>query len=327
MSFMSLCFSNPCYLSLKNKQLFVKLIKENEELSVPLDNVASIVLDNAQITLTSQLLSKLSELGIALFTVDSKHIPNGCMNSFLNHIRTSATAFKQIELAKPFKKNIWKEIVSQKIHNQGYVLERYNEEKGKYLQKLALNVKSGDSENLESVAARVYFLNLFGKKFTRDQENKINSLLNYGYTVLRGYVARFVASKGLIPCFGVFHRSTYNSFNLADDLIEPFRPIIDMHVAEYVLKNNSNTHELTVEDKKYILDLMNTKCVIDNENTTLSNAIALMCDSFVRAMDSKDYKLISKVKINATIWVSKVYVSFCNVWFTSFNKVSKVKSN
>ncbi len=299
MSFTSVCFSNPCVLRIKHNQLCVKLKTEDEEIIVPLHNIASVLLDNTDILITSSVLSKCAELGIALFTVDNRHTPNGVLHGFADNFKHANIAERQINATKPFKNNIWKHIVKQKIYNQGEVLCLHNLKIGENIKMLSGDVKSGDSTYLESYVAKIYFKALFGKEFTRNKDIKMNSMLNYGYAILRGCIARTVASKGLLPSLGVFHSSNVNSFNLADDMIEPFRPILDYYVLQYIENYKDTEQESTLKpiEKKHLLDCLNYSCKINESSTSILTAIEQFVESFVRCIIAKDYKNLSTIYI------------------------------
>lgn len=198
MSWRSIIISHPSKLSLKNNQL---CIQQEEVWNVPLEDVSAIVLESQQILITEGLLSKFCENNIIVYICDSKHIPNGYVLPYYQHSRNLKILKEQIILSEPFKKRCWQKIIKQKITNQAYVLRcvgKYDiEEK---MMKMVQNVDSGDPKNIEGQAAKLYFENLFARGFNRNHDNIFNACLDYGYTIIRGAIARSIAQYGYIPC-------------------------------------------------------------------------------------------------------------------------------
>ena len=176
-----------------------------DRIQVPLEDITVIVIETNQASVTTALLSQIAEKNIALFSCDSFHMPNGCFIPFHQHSRLSQVAHLQRDMKLPLKKQIWQKIISQKITNQSKLLHFF-EKDNMPLEVLKEKVKSGDSENLEALAARRYWQILF-KDFLRDQKalDPRNIALNYGYAIIRGAVARSLVAYGLLPTFGVFH--------------------------------------------------------------------------------------------------------------------------
>lgn len=285
MSWRVLNISNPCKLSVKNSQLLHEP-QEGGATTLPLEDISVIILENSQIILTNYLLAQLAEYNIVLFSCDSKHIPAGTYIPFCQHSRNAEVAFLQSEWSEPFKKRIWQQIIKQKIINQSSVLESlkgYNE-----LSYLVDKVQSGDSTNVESFSARIYWNTLFDD-FKRHNEDKKNSALNYGYAILRGIIARFIAATGFIPCFGLHHSNNLNAFNLADDIIEPFRPFVDKTVFKIFEDQEYEDENLSKEDKIKLLQILNQQCIYKGEQISLLKACEKVCFSLVNSTKAKDY--------------------------------------
>ncbi len=278
--------SKPCRLSMKNRQLVYEP-KGESTITVPLEDITVIVLENNASSLSSALLSHIAESNIALFTCDNYHMPNGLFTPFHQHSRLSQIAHIQVEMKLPLKKQIWQKIITQKISNQAGVL-RYFDKEDFQVKILEAKVKSGDSENLEALAARRYWSLLFND-FTRDQKalDARNIALNYGYAILRGVVARSLVAYGLLPTFGVFHRSELNAYNLADDIIEPLRPMVDMVVKKLELEDALDVY-LGVETKTALLNVLVMEMVVNDENVLVLNVCDIMAQSFVKAMKLSD---------------------------------------
>jgi CRISPR-associated protein Cas1 len=204
----------------------------------------------------------------------------------------------QIDASLPFRKNIWKQIVEMKLINQAKSLELCKKASlaGKFI-KIAKTVKSGDSTNREAYGARLYWKELFGKDFIRDRDaDGINAMLNYGYAVLRASVVRALCSAGLLPSFGIFHDNKLNPFCLADDFLEPWRPLVDVVVFQF---SKENIAELKPEIKKRLADILWVKLKTIEGNSPLFQAVHYMCSSFTHALGSK------KAEIDIPVWEGK----------------------
>jgi len=232
-SWRSVVISNPARLRVKNYALTIQ--QGDQEVSVPLEDIAAVVIDNNQVTLTASVISKCAEQGIALITVNEKHLPNGLLLPFTPHSRAYRMMAKQLAATQPMKKRLWQLITKRKIENQAAVLlNSGNERMSTRLISIAEKVKSGDKDNLESVAAHIYFPTLLGQSFTRHKEDMVNAMLDYGYSIIRSAIAKSLVSYGFLPAFGIHHHSEQNAFNLADDIIEPYRPIVDEKVIDII---------------------------------------------------------------------------------------------
>ena len=290
MAFYNLFVANDAHISVKNNQLKLKN-KEKEE-TYPIEDINSIVLENLQTNITTYTLSKLAQSKVVVYFCDEKHLPCAYLLPYYSHFSQSKTFETQINLPVPLRKNLWKEIVRHKIQNQNICLKLCGKKEmlTPYLKKL----KSDDASNMEAVSASVYFKELFGDKFTREQDNSINSALNYGYAIIRGAVARSIVGHGLLPFIGLKHSNTFNNYNLADDLMEVFRPYVDLCVFEnYDLKFN-------LDYKAMLYNLLNCDCEIGGAKYTLSYAIELFVQAFSLSLREKEMLLkfptLSKLK-------------------------------
>jgi CRISPR-associated protein Cas1 len=260
----TLYFENPAYLSLKNRQLVMKLpevenndtlsasFKENSVRTIPVEDIGVVILDHKQITITSGLLEALLENNTAVITCNSSRMPVGLMLPLEGNTTQSERFTAQIEASLPLKKQLWQQTVQAKIENQAAVLKLKNEGIEK-LRNVPIGnmlawvgqVKSGDSDNLEARAAAYYWANLF-PNFTRGQDGAPpNNLLNYGYAILRAVIARSLVASGLLPTFGIHHHNRYNAYCLADDIMEPYRPFVDKLVVEVFNEEIENGVALT----------------------------------------------------------------------------------
>ena len=224
----TLVFSSPMQLSLRNAQL-VASIKEapNEQRTVPIEDIGMVMIENQMVSITMPLLNALVDGGVAVILCDARGMPHAMMQNMDGNNLQGACLRNQIAVGEVMRKQLWKQIIESKIKNQAALLDKVHGT-GDVLKPYYTNVKSGDVDNREGIAARMYFAQLFGDEFVRDRNLPgINSLLNYGYSVLRAATARALVSSGLTPSLGIFHHNRSNAFPLADDLMEPFRPFVD----------------------------------------------------------------------------------------------------
>lgn len=225
----TLYFSSPAYLSLKNKQLFYRSIDGpvEKEVTRPVEDIGIIVLDNSRITITHNLIKALQENKTAILSCDDSHMPHSLMLPMEGHTEQSERYRYQIEATQPLKKNLWQQTVIAKIENQKRVLQILDRP-NKRLEVLVKRVQSGDPDNIEGQAA-AYYWSTYIDRFKRDRMGEPpNNLLNYGYAVLRAMVARSLVSSGLLNTLGIHHRNKYNAYCLADDVMEPYRPFVDL---------------------------------------------------------------------------------------------------
>ena len=292
MGWRTVVITKPSKISIENDQLKYAP-KDEEVIKVPIDDISVIILEVHQVTITSALMSRLTESNIVLFTCDKTHTPNGVFIPFHQHSRYAQVAHKQMAWSEPFKKRVWQQIVSKKVLNQAQSLDYMGKDKVIQLQNYAKNVKSGDTTMVESAAARVYFTALFGKFNRRDDGDWRNSALNYGYALIRGAISRSLAAHGFLPAFGIFHHSTLNAFNLSDDIIEPYRAFVDVVVAEHyeAFIELPDTRFLP-EHKVELYQLFSMKTNIDDASTTLLNSIEVCVTSLMNATLEKDVALL-----------------------------------
>lgn len=250
----TLFFSTPYCLSLRNDQLIVHA-KEAPDMqrSVPIEDIGAVVLEHPQTSVTLPLLNALSDNNVAVILCGDNRMPNAMLMN-LDSNKTQGESYRaQAEASEPLKKGLWKQIVEAKIRNQAALLRKTGKD-GDKLKPYYMNVKSGDADNREGIAARIYWSELFGREFVRTREGaEPNNLLNYGYTILRAAVARALMGSGLLPAFGLFHRNRYNAFPLADDVMEPYRPYVDELVYGLYTAGKS---QLTQEVKGELLRIL-----------------------------------------------------------------------
>lgn len=286
MTWRSLMISRPARL---HREKFSLVIEQEETARVPFEDIAVIVLNHNEITLTHPVLSACGEYGIGLFTTSDTHHPSGVFIPFLTHSRATRWLRKQLAIPRPVAKRAWASIVRQKIANQGRCLELADVEGGDQLAAFARQVRSGDSTMMESQAAAFYFDHLFGKRFRRSQPLWVNAALNYGYAILRGTIARGLVAHGFFPSIGLFHASEQNAFNLADDVIEPFRPLVDLHVARNWPEGE---RDLTASDKVALVGLLNVDMDMPRGTMSILSAIEHTIESLARVFEFGSERLL-----------------------------------
>ena len=221
---------------------------------IPLDDILGLVITGHGCTHSSNILAELSSRSIPISICGSNFTPRSIVLPLVGNSKQNTRIQSQINMNKNMKKRLWKEVVKLKIKHQSLVLEKLNLSYKK-LKNMSNLVRSGDPENLEAQAARFYWLELFSKNFKRDKNAEgINAMLNYGYAIIRSCVARGVVAAGLHPSIGIHHRNTYNPMCLIDDLMEPFRPIVD-YVVKQMFENGYN--EIDKESKEILSRISN----------------------------------------------------------------------
>lgn len=228
MSKRAIFFSTPFCLSLRNGQMIINTREMPDmQQSVPIEDLGFVVLEHQQTSITLPLLNALSDNNVAVIFCGDNRMPNAMLMNLDSNTTQGECYRAQIEASEPLKKGLWRQIVEAKIRNQAALLNKLGKD-GDKLKPYYMNVKSGDADNREGIAAKIYWSELFGKEFIRYREGSPpNNMLNYGYTILRAAVARALMGSGLFPAFGIFHRNRYNAFPLADDVMEPYRPYVD----------------------------------------------------------------------------------------------------
>jgi CRISP-associated protein Cas1 len=292
----TLFFGNPAYLSTKNEQIVISYPdKEQETKTVAIEDIGVIVLENQQITITNGLLEKLINNNVALINCDQQHLPIGLLMPLNGHTEQSERFKNQINTSAPLKKNLWQQTISAKISNQAGLLN----ERGIPCRKMeiwAKEVTSGDALNHESRAAVFYWANLFAiNDFNRNPEGKApNNLLNYGYAILRGITARAIVSSGMLPTLGIFHRNKYNAYCLADDIMEPYRPFVDLIVCN-IIETQKSVEDLTTEIKKQLLSIATIDVLIDGKKSPLMVAMSRTTNSLYDCFEGSSRKILYPV--------------------------------
>lgn len=282
-------FTSPVALSLKDNQLVVTYKDNEDKVTRPIEDIGFVVIENPLVSVTVPLLNELADNNVSVIFCDKKQMPKSMLMSLDGNTTLQESYKYQLEASAPLKKNVWKQLVECKIRNQAALLNLLGKN-GDVLKPYYMNVKSGDTDNREGGAARIYWSMIFDEGFKREREGlPPNNLLNYGYTILRAAVARALVGTGLYPAFGVFHRNRYNAFPLADDVMEPYRPFVDEIV--YHLYYDGAVSELDNQSKGKLLRVLFSDVKIGKVTRPLENALSITTASLLKMYKGESDKL------------------------------------
>ncbi len=294
----TICIETPCHVKCNNDQLVVsyshiKGLEDRADKTVPIEDIGMLVLEHQQITLTHYLLDKLLANNASVITCNETHHPTGMMLPLEGNTLQSERFRAQIEATEPLKKQLWQQTVKAKISNQAAVFKKWNLP-NKQLINLSLSVKSGDANNNEAVAAAYYWQNLLPPawNFFRKREGPPpNNLLNYGYAIIRAGMARALVGAGLLPTLGIFHRNRYNAYCLADDMMEPYRPFVDV-IVRSIIDHTSVVETLTQEIKVQLLKLPTVDVLLDDGTSPLMIAMQRTATSLAKCYAGEQRRLL-----------------------------------
>jgi CRISPR-associated protein Cas1 len=284
MSKRTLLFSNPYHLHTRLEQLVVDNKETGEVRTIPVEDLGFVVLEHPQITFSQGIMRLFLEHNVAVIFCNEKYLPTGMLLNLDGNQLQTARFRAQLDATEPLKKNLWMQTVQYKVRNQAAVLQAQGRDGQALLQK-ARSVKSGDTSNEEAKAAAIYWPRLLGADFRRERFGDApNALLNYGYAILRAATARAIAGSGLHPTLGIFHRNQYNSFCLADDLMEPYRPYVDTLVMDWLAKYGM-TNEVTMEVKQHLLGVLTMDVRMENRLRPMLLALSETTSSVAACME------------------------------------------
>ncbi len=265
----TILLENKASLSTKNLQLVIKT--EVRESNIPIEDIGFLVLDNPEIFLSIPALNLLIDNNTSVIICNTSHLPNGMFLNLNSHHIQQEIFKNQIDATQPLKKQLWQQTIVEKIRNQGLLLETITGNKNSF-EFLASKVLSGDTTNMEGVAASQYWKSFFDVNFKRERFGDYpNNFLNYGYAILRAATARALSGSGLLNTLGIHHKSKYNAFALADDIMEPFRPIVDEKVVEIMQKYDEQ--ELNTLIKSELLQILTRTVYFKDEKSPLMVAL------------------------------------------------------
>lgn len=278
----TLVFRNPAELSLRHNQLVIYQKEEDREVTRPIEDIGVVVIESQMVKATIPLLNALTDNNVAVVLCDAHSMPHSMLMLLDGNKTLQETYRYQVEANLPVKKRAWQQIVESKIKNQSTLLTKLGKD-GKVLRPYYMNVKSGDSDNREGGAARIYWGMLFEPGFRREREGlPPNNMLNYGYAILRAAVTRALLGSGLYPAFGLFHRNRYNAFPLADDMMEPYRPYVDELV--HHLYYDGAYSGLTTEVKTMLQRVLFADVQMGTQTRPLEIALSFTTASLVKIL-------------------------------------------
>lgn len=302
----TLYFGNPAYLSLRNGQLVLRLpqveknntltdkFKQEAERTFPIEDLGVVILDDKRITITQGLLECLAENNCALITCDSAHHPAGLLLPMEGNTLLSERSRLQVDCSKPLRKQLWQQTVQAKIANQASNLAHLVQAENRNMLVWVGQVRSDDADNLEARAAAYYWKHIFPEipRFVRGRDGEPpNNLLNYGYAILRAVVARSLVAAGLLPSLGIHHHNRYNAYCLADDLMEPYRPLVDRIVRGIITKHD-DYEEMSLEMKRELLSIPTLDVSIKGQTRPLMVAVDQTVASLNRCFAGESRRLI-----------------------------------
>ena len=272
-------------------QLGFMVVRGEDTTKVALNEIAVVLIESTAVSLTTSLLAELMKRKVKVIFCDEKRNPSSELVSYYGSHDTSNKIRKQIAWRQNTKEAVWTEIVSEKIRKQKELLELLGKEEAELLSSYLQQIAWNDETNREGHAAKVYFKALFGLDFTRTEDNLINAALNYGYSIILSSFTREIVANGYITQLGLFHDNMFNQFNLASDLMEPFRPLVDKCVLGMKLEQFEH------EEKMWLVDILNQEVQIDGKIQYVSNAIKIYCKSVFDALNEDDSALVRFYKI------------------------------
>lgn len=283
----SILIEKKSQVTTKNQQLVIK--NESREATIPIEDIGFIVMDNPEIYISIPAMNLLVDNNTAVIICNASHLPNGMFLNLNSHHVQQEIFKNQIDASAPLKKQLWQQTIIEKITNQGILLAKITKEKNKF-DFLASKVLSGDTTNMEAVAANFYWKSFFDMHFKRERFGDYpNNFLNYGYAILRASTARALSGSGLLNTLGIHHKSKYNAFALADDIMEPFRPAVDEAV-HHILQHYDD-QELTTDIKAELLQVLTRTVYFKKEKSPLMVALQKTASSLQQCYSGKRKKI------------------------------------
>ena len=284
MSWRTVVVTQTCKLDYQQNYL---VVRGKETLKVHIQEIAVLMIESTAVSLTTYLLNELIKNKVKIIFCDEKRNPCSELVPYYGSFGTSSKVRNQIRFNKDIKTEVWTKIVREKICQQKQLLKDLEKEEYLLLEQYEKNVISGDSTNREGHAAKVYFNSLFGKSFSRKEDNSINAALNYGYSLILSAINREISANGYLTQLGLFHNNVHNPFNLGCDLMEPFRPLVDRAVVD------NKFEQFGKEEKQLMLALLSQEVMIKGKKEKLLNAIKIYVKSIFDVLEEQDESLIS----------------------------------
>lgn len=271
-------------------QLGYLVVRNQDVVKIHINEIAVLIIETTSVSLTAALLCELTKKKVKIIFCDEKRNPSSELIPYYGSHDTSMKVRKQIAWSEDIKTAVWTEIVTEKIRKQAENLEHWNQGESELLYEYISQMEFGDATNREGHAAKVYFNALFGMDFTRTAENSINAALNYGYSLLLSTCTREITINGYITQLGLFHDNMFNPFNLASDLMEPFRPLVDNLIKQMAPEKFEH------DEKMEVVKLLQKEIILAGRKEYLSNAMKLYCCSVFDALNDGDISLIKFYK-------------------------------
>lgn len=271
-------------------QLGYLVVRNQDVVKIHINEIAVLIIETTSVSLTAALLCELTKKKVKIIFCDEKRNPSSELIPYYGSHDTSMKVRKQIAWSEDIKTAVWTEIVTEKIRKQAENLEHWNQDESELLYEYISQMEFGDATNREGHAAKVYFNALFGMDFTRTAENSINAALNYGYSLLLSTCTREITINGYITQLGLFHDNMFNPFNLASDLMEPFRPLVDNLIKQMAPEKFEH------DEKMEVVKLLQKEIILAGRKEYLSNAMKLYCRSVFDALNDGDISLIKFYK-------------------------------
>lgn len=286
----TILLENKTTVSTKNMQLVIKT--ETRESTIPAEDIGYLVIDHPQVFISIPAMNLLIDHNAAIVVCGNNHLPNGMFLNLNSHHIQQEIFRNQMEASLPLKKQLWQQTTMEKIRNQGQLLERITGEKNSF-EFLMSKVLSGDTSNMEGVAANIYWKTFFEHcdiKVKRERfGNFPNNFLNYGYAILRAATARSLSGSGLLNTLGIHHRNKYNAYALADDMMEPYRPLVDEKVFELIAM--SEEQELTTSTKAEFLKILTQTVYFNEEKSPLMVGLQRSASSLQQCFTGEKKKI------------------------------------
>jgi len=289
MAWRGIHLSRSAYLCVKHRALHIEFKDEEcPPFKQSLEDLAYLILDTPDIILTGRLLADLAESNTLVLGVNEKHLPVWTSLPWTRYYRQGQVLELQLKTSQPLKKQLWAHTVKLKIQAQARCLAHHQLRGENILNRITTRIRSGDPDNIEARAARLYWHYLFPKQhFLRHADDLPNICLNYAYAILRAAIARQLCAIGFITQLGIHHNSLSNAYNLADDLIEPYRPIAD-HFALLALQQLPDEQNFTTEHRRTIAMLLEAELNFNDDIFSTLPAIEVTCNSLKHAITHKD---------------------------------------
>lgn len=264
-------------------QLGYMVVRQAEIKKIHISEINTVIIETTSVSITAALLSELVKNKIKVIFCDEQRNPLSELIPYHGSHDSSAKIRSQVEWGQHIKSEVWTEIVREKVYQQAIFLKSLNKkDEAEMLFSYIRDLEFGDKTNREGHAAKVYFNSLFGLNFTRGEDCPTNAALNYGYSIILSCFTREIAANGYITQLGLFHDNMFNPFNLASDLMEPFRILVDRRIYEMELE------EFSIDEKREVVRLLNKTVEINGRNETVNNAIKIYCKSVFDAIENKN---------------------------------------